>query len=114
MQQIGFVSDDDVILASRMLSVCNNVNAGSLWGAAAIGVLDMKEFFSHPDAIMAIILFGVPAVAIIAGCWLKVRITQSNNDLKQSMLDRGMSAQEIEQVINSGTRHTWKYRRSNS
>ena len=29
-------------------------------------------------------------------------VTRSNNALKQSMLDRGMSAEEIEQVMNAG------------
>jgi hypothetical protein len=68
----------------------------------------MEKLLSHPDAIMFIMVFMVPIVAILAGCWQKVRVNQSNNDLKQSMLERGMSAQEIEQVMNSGEKSSKK------
>jgi len=37
--------------------------------------------------------------AIVSDAWRKVRQTEDNNALKQSMLDRGMSAEEIVQVV---------------
>ncbi|HEY4312506.1 MAG TPA: hypothetical protein VGN12_23865 [Pirellulales bacterium] len=37
--------------------------------------------------------------AIISEAWRKVRQTEDNNALKQSMLDRGMSADEITAVV---------------
>ena len=64
----------------------------------------MENFLLNPESVKVLMMFGIPIVAIIAATWKKVRINQSNNDLKQSMLDRGMLAQEIEQVMNSGTK----------
>ena len=52
---------------------------------------------------MIILIFGLPIVGVIAHYWHEVLKTRSNNQLKQSMLDRGMSAQEIDQVINAGS-----------
>ena len=37
--------------------------------------------------------------AIVSEAWRKVRQTEDNNALKQSMLDRGMSAEEISAVV---------------
>jgi hypothetical protein len=37
--------------------------------------------------------------AIVSEAWRKVRQTEDNNGLKQSMLDRGMSADEIAAVV---------------
>lgn len=42
-------------------------------------------------------MIPVAIVAII--CWAGIIKNRDNNELKQSMLDRGMSAQEIEQVM---------------
>ncbi len=70
----------------------------------------MDKLLSNPETVMFIMVFAVPIVAIWAGCWQKVRVNQSNNDLKQSMLERGMSAQEIEQVMNSGIKSPPKHR----
>ena len=50
------------------------------------------------------IVFGctVGAIAIITDAWRRVRQTEDNNALKQSMLDRGMSADEIATVVSAG------------
>ena len=45
---------------------------------------------------------SVGATAIITEAWRKVRQSEDQNALKQSMLDRGMSADEIATVINAG------------
>ena len=42
---------------------------------------------------------GIAVTAIVSECWRKVRQTEDNNALKQSMLDRGMSADEIATVM---------------
>jgi hypothetical protein len=42
---------------------------------------------------------GIAVTAIVSGTWRKVRQTEDNNALKQSMLDRGMSADEIATVM---------------
>jgi hypothetical protein len=46
--------------------------------------------------------FGVPIAAIIGGIWYQGTKLRSLNDLKRSMVERGMSADEIEQVIRAG------------
>jgi hypothetical protein len=40
--------------------------------------------------------------AIVSEAWRKVRQTEDNNALKQSMLDRGMSAEDIATVMRAG------------
>jgi hypothetical protein len=49
---------------------------------------------------------GVPCIAWmvweIARNWQKVRVSEHLAALKQSMIERGMSADEIERVINAG------------
>ena len=61
-------------------------------------------------------IFDVPQLAIIMGClipisailgyfWYTTQKNKQNNDLKQSMVERGMSAEEIERVISAGVEH---------
>ncbi|MFC1762734.1 hypothetical protein ACFL6U_11740 [Planctomycetota bacterium] len=56
----------------------------------------MQYFFSNPQV-------AVPVVAIIAFFLYRAYKTRSNNELKQSMVERGMSVEEIERVLNAGT-----------
>ncbi|QDV50106.1 hypothetical protein [Gimesia fumaroli] len=53
-----------------------------------------------------ICLFGLPFVcgvtAIISRAWVKIACHQKEVDLKHHMLASGMSAEEIEQVLNAG------------
>ena len=62
----------------------------------------LQAIFSSPFCIP---VFGIMVgmVAIIASFWHKTIIDKSNNQLKQSMLDQGMSAEEIEKVMNAGS-----------
>lgn len=58
------------------------------------------------QSIMGIVLFGgwiIPVVvAIIAKNWRKARESEHLAVLKQSMIERGMSVDEMERVINLG------------
>ena len=58
-------------------------------------------------------IFRIPQLPIIMGClipisailgyfWHSTQKNKQNNDLKQSMVERGMSAEEIERVISAG------------
>ena len=49
-----------------------------------------------------ILVFSVPIVTLVAYFWSETAKHRHNAELKQTMLDRGMSAHEIEQVINAG------------
>jgi hypothetical protein len=66
----------------------------------------MEALFSNKDAGM--ILVFVAAGLTVVGCfiahyWYKTRREEIRAGLKQSMLDRGMSAYEIRTVIEAGS-----------
>jgi hypothetical protein len=46
--------------------------------------------------------------AIVMGCWLEMRRTAIAAALKQDMLNRGMSADEIRVVVEAGSRQSRK------
>ena len=58
-------------------------------------------------------MFEMPQIAIVAGCvtsiavvlgvvWYQVERVKSNNELKRSLVDRGMSSEEIERIMEAG------------
>lgn len=49
--------------------------------------------------IMMVMIFSIPIIAIIGGLWLAFEKNRSDNELKRSMIERGMSVEEIERVI---------------
>lgn len=64
----------------------------------------MHEIFSNPAIASVVMIFSIPIVAIIAGVWGDVAKNRDLAELKRSMVNRGMSADEIEQVINAGAK----------
>ena len=61
------------------------------------------KLFNIPQVIFAI--GGLVAIAaIIASQWYKVQKLQSENRLKRTLAERGMSADEIERIIDAQTR----------
>ncbi|MCF7973246.1 MAG: hypothetical protein K9N55_05495 [Phycisphaerae bacterium] len=69
----------------------------------------MDKIFSNPESLGLLMVFSIPIVSVLAYYWHETVKTRSNNELKQSMLERGMSAQEIEQVINAGVKTDKKH-----
>ena len=61
-----------------------------------------EKIFSNTGNIVVIMAISIPIIAVVGYYWSEVLKNRSNNELKKSMLERGMSAQEIEQVINAG------------
>jgi NADH:ubiquinone oxidoreductase subunit 3 (subunit A) len=61
-----------------------------------------EKIFSNTANIVVILAMSIPIIAVVGYYWSEVLKNRSNNELKKSMLERGMSAQEIEQVINAG------------
>ncbi len=64
----------------------------------------MWDFFSavgENNVLVWLIIGGLSAwaVACVAGHWRKVRLAEYEANLKRHMLDKGMSAAEIEQVL---------------
>ena len=68
----------------------------------------MSEFlakFSSGELIGFVGVIGgllVAAIGILATQWRHVRVAELEAGIKQQMLDKGMSAAEIEQVMNAG------------
>jgi len=68
-----------------------------------------SEIFGNSPAIAAItLIFGgwiiTGVVGSIAGNWRKVREAEQNAALKQTMVEKGMSAADIERVLNAGNK----------
>jgi NADH:ubiquinone oxidoreductase subunit 3 (subunit A) len=61
-----------------------------------------EKIFSNTGNIVVVLAMSIPIIAVVGYYWSEVLKNRSNNELKKSMLERGMSAQEIEQVINAG------------
>ena len=49
---------------------------------------------------------GIAAVAIVTSIWYKLRVKQWEMSLKHSMLERGMSAEEIKTVLDASPKGT--------
>jgi len=58
-------------------------------------VSDSFQNLFRPEVIWVFI----PVTAIVATFWYKIAEVRSRNSLKQSMVERGMSAAEIDQVL---------------
>ncbi len=46
--------------------------------------------------------FSIPLAVIIGSAWYKMNKVRYENELKRSMIERGMSVDEIERVIAAG------------
>ncbi len=67
----------------------------------------MPEFFSDRGAyvVLAFAAIAVPFLAGVVGYfWHKTKRDEQLTSLKHAMLERGMSADDIEKVIEAGTR----------
>ena len=56
-----------------------------------------------PDQLALIGAFSLPIVGLVGGLWYKIRKMLSENDLKRTMVERGMSVEEIERVLAART-----------
>ena len=103
-----------VVGGLRLPGFARNDWAGRVGCGRVFGTGDIREFgdmgsiLSNPSSLAIVMVFGipivVPTVAIIAHYCHKIMKVRSDNELKESMLERGMSAEEIERVINAGVR----------
>ena len=85
------------------------------WTDNFLGLGDDERFVVVIVAIGCTTAVLIVLSCVFAGIWNSVRIKQIEAELKQDMLDRGMSAEEIEQVIEAKPRDgidrwitTWK------
>jgi hypothetical protein len=59
----------------------------------------LAEIIWNEDTIGPICACAVPIAAIVGGYWYYLEKGRSINDLKRSMVERGMSVDDIERVL---------------
>ena len=59
----------------------------------------LAEIIWNQNTIAVVMVFTVPIVSIVATFWYMIEKTRSDNELKRSMVERGMPVDEIERVI---------------
>jgi hypothetical protein len=71
----------------------------------------MSDLFSgaNPDVVIPLVtltLVAICALALVIGvCWYKIHKYSTAAKLKQEMLDRGMSAEDIKTVLEARLNH---------
>ena len=66
-----------------------------------IAVFDWSRLLK-PETLIFIMAGVVAVSAIVLAHWSRVREVEAASRLKQKMIDRGFSADEIERVLNAG------------
>ena len=57
-----------------------------------------QQLLEMPQLVI-ILVFLLPIVGIIAFYWYKAQEVRSRNELKRTLVDRGLSADEIERIL---------------
>jgi hypothetical protein len=74
--------------------------------------IDWNALLREPDALPLLVLVPIMGIvglaAIIAPQWRKVQQTNAEARLKERMIERGFTADEIIRVINTGVGHARK------
>jgi hypothetical protein len=52
---------------------------------------------------VSVVMAGIPLASILGWYWFRLHQTRSENALKRSMVERGMSAADIERVMAAGS-----------
>ena len=63
----------------------------------------MSQLF-EPETLVILLLFGLPVFTVIGHYCHKISKTNSDNELKRRLVERGFSVDEIERVINAGVK----------
>jgi hypothetical protein len=59
----------------------------------------LAEIVWNEDTLAVAGVFGVPIAAILGSFWSQVQRHRSDNNLKRTMVERGMSAEDIERIL---------------
>jgi hypothetical protein len=94
------------------------INAQRVGGTARLTVILQRDGFDVGGRLVLAnsiwhSAFQMPQIAIVMGClvpiagficlaWYKIHKVRSDNELKHALVQRGMSAEEIERVISAG------------
>jgi hypothetical protein len=64
----------------------------------------LAEINWNEHTLGTVMALAIPIVAILATFWSTVEKTRSANELKRSMIERGMSVDEMERVLSMKAR----------
>jgi hypothetical protein len=76
---------------------------------------DLLSKFASGDLVGLVAVAGgllCGIIAVVGGIWLEMRKSEIAASLKQDMLNRGMSADEIRTVLDAGTKNSRKGEKS--
>jgi hypothetical protein len=59
----------------------------------------LAEMIWNQATVGTLMSLSIPIIAIVAVMWSHVERTRSTNELKRTMVERGMSVDEIERVL---------------
>ena len=62
------------------------------------------KLFSNSDNLAVFLALMIPIVAVVGHYWHEVLKHRADNELKKSLIERGMSAEDIQQVMDAGTK----------
>ena len=62
----------------------------------------LAEIIWNTNSIAVIAGCAIPVAAILGGIWYQIERVRSENELKRRMVERGMSAEDIERVMAAG------------
>ncbi len=62
----------------------------------------LSEIVWDKQSLAVVGAFSIPLAAIIGSAWYKMNKVRYENELKRSMVERGMSADEIERILSAG------------
>ena len=62
----------------------------------------LAEFVWDRQTLAVVGAFSIPLAAIIGSAWYKMNKVRYEIELKRSMVERGMSADEIERIMDAG------------
>ncbi len=74
-------------------------------GQHVLGVVDWNKFLNSDNfsLVLCLSIGGlVTVIAIVARHWKQVRVAESEAGLKMRMIDRGFSAEQIDQTLRAG------------
>lgn len=62
----------------------------------------LAEIIWNHQTLTILMVFSIPILVIVGGLWVHLEKARSTTDLKRSMVERGMSVDEIERVMRAG------------
>lgn len=72
---------------------------------------ELLQFLERTNSIWILVPLsgiGIAMVSVVMSLWYRLRVKQWELSLKHAMLERGMSAEEIKQVLEATGKKPWR------